>query len=234
VLVAGFPAGALAANCYVLAPGDGASCVVVDPGQDATVRLDAVLAEHRLTPVAVLLTHGHLDHVAGARAVCDARGIPALMHPADEYMLDDPMAALSPELRAGVNALLQPGDDLSALRPAQVVPLAPGELELAGLRIVVLHIPGHTGGSVAYRIPGDGDDADGTAGRPELLLTGDTLFAGSIGRTDLPGGSSPQILQSIAGELLTRPDDAVVLPGHGPASTIGAERASNPFLTGLG
>jgi glyoxylase-like metal-dependent hydrolase (beta-lactamase superfamily II) len=231
VLVAGFPAGALAANCYVLAPGDGASCVVVDPGQDAAVRLDAVLAEHRLTPVAVLLTHGHLDHVASARAVCDARGIPALVHPADEYMLDDPMAALSPELRVGVTALLGPGDDLSALRPAEVVALAPGELELAGLRIVVLPTPGHTGGSVVYRIPGD---AAGDRARPELLLTGDTLFAGSIGRTDLPGGSSPQILRSIVAELLTRPDDAVVLPGHGPGSTIGAERASNPFLAGSG
>lgn len=241
MLVAGFPAGALAANCYVLAPGDGAGCVVVDPGQDAASRLHAVLAEHRLTPVAVLLTHGHLDHVASARAVCDARGIPALVHPADEYMLDDPMAALSPELRAGVSTLLGPGDDLSALRPAEVIALAPGELELAGLRIVVLHTPGHTGGSVVYRIPGDGDgddgdgdDADGTAGRPELLLTGDTLFAGSIGRTDLPGGSSPQILRSIASELLSLPDDAVVLPGHGPGSTIGAERAGNPFLAGLG
>jgi glyoxylase-like metal-dependent hydrolase (beta-lactamase superfamily II) len=230
VLVAGFPAGALAANCYVLAPGDGASCVVVDPGQDAAGRLDQVLAEHRLTPVAVLLTHGHLDHIASARAVCDARGIPALVHPADEYMLDDPMAALSPELRAGVGALLGPGDDLSALRPAEVQPLAAGELPLTGLPIEVLHTPGHTGGSVVYRIPGSGA---GEAARPELLLTGDALLAGSLGRAALAGGASPQILASSARKLLTRPDDAVVLPGHGPGSTIGAERAGTPFLRSL-
>lgn len=227
MLVAGFPAGALAANCYLLATGPGADCVVIDPGQDAGDRLAATLAEHRLRPVAVLLTHGHLDHIASARQVCDGSGIPALVHPEDDYMLDDPLSALSPELRAGVAAMLQPGDDLSALRPEQVVPLAPGELELAGLTIVVHHTPGHTGGSVCFGVAGDVE-------RPEILLTGDTLFAGSIGRTDLPGGSSPQILASIAAELLTRPDDAVVLPGHGPASTIGTERAGNPFLAGLG
>lgn len=227
MLIVGFPAGPLAANCYLLAPGDGADCVVVDPGQAAVERLRTVLHEHRLRPVAVLLTHGHLDHVASARAVCVDAGAPAYLHDADSSMLDDPLAALSPELRAGMAALLQPDDDLGALRPDEVVPAPVGELELAGLTIVVQHTPGHTGGSVVYRIPGDAD-------RPELLLTGDTLFAGSIGRTDLPGGSSPQILRSITTELLARPDDAVVLPGHGPTSTIGAERVGNPFLIGLG
>lgn len=228
MLVTGFPAGPLAANCYVLAPGDGADCVVVDPGQAAADRLSGVLAEHRLRPMAVLLTHGHLDHVASARVVCADAGIPAYLHASDQYMLTDPLAALSPELRAGVTALLQPGDDLDALRPDEVAGLDAGAaLDLAGLPLTVLHTPGHTGGSVVYRLPGDAD-------RPEILLTGDTLFAGSIGRTDLPGGSSPQILQSIAAELLTRPDDALVLPGHGPTSTIGAERTGNPFLTGLG
>lgn len=228
MLVTGFPAGPLAANCYLLAPGDGADCVVIDPGQAAVERLGQVLDEHRLRPVAVLLTHGHLDHVASARAVCASADIPAYLHDADSAMLDDPLAALSPELRAGVTALLQPGDDLDALRPDRVIGPEPGAvLDLAGLAITVLGVPGHTQGSVTYRLDGDGD-------RPEILLTGDTLFAGSIGRTDLPGGSSPQILESIAAELLSRPDDAVVLPGHGPTSTIGAERAGNPFLTGLG
>lgn len=227
MLVAGFPAGPLAANCYVLAPGAGADCVVVDPGQAAADRLSALLAEHRLRPVAVLLTHGHLDHVASASVVCRDAGVPAYLHDADEYMLDDPLAALSPELRVGVTALLQPGDDLDALRPQQVAGLEAGAtLDLAGLGLVVHHTPGHTGGSVVYRLPAEDD-------RPEILLTGDTLFAGSIGRTDLPGGSSPQILTSIATELLARPDDAVLLPGHGPTSTIGAERSGNPFLVGL-
>jgi glyoxylase-like metal-dependent hydrolase (beta-lactamase superfamily II) len=262
MLVAGFPAGPLAANCYLLAPGAGADCVVVDPGQAALDRLDAVLDQHRLRPVAVLLTHGHLDHVASARAVCARADVPAYLHAADEYMLDDPLAALSPDLRAGIAALLQPGDDLDALRPDGVLLLggapsgdatsgpapagrgqaggtlgdraaggdagiAPGGwLDLAGLRIDVLSTPGHTGGSVVYRIAADPD-------RPEVLLTGDTLFAGSIGRTDLPGGSASQIFASIATELLTRPDDAVLLPGHGPTSTIGAERVGNPFLRDL-
>jgi len=229
VLVAGFPAGPLAANCYVLAPAAGADCVVVDPGQGATERLRGVLDEHRLRPVAVLLTHGHLDHVASARAVCSRAEVPAYLHDADEYMLDDPLAALSPQLQAGIAALLQPGDDLDALRPDEVQLLGHARntvLDLAELSIDVLGTPGHTGGSVVYRIAADGD-------RPEILLTGDTLFAGSVGRTDLPGGSTPQILASISAQLLTRPDDAVVLPGHGPTSTIGAERVGNPFLHDL-
>lgn len=228
MLIVGFPAGPLAANCYVLAPATGSGCVVVDPGQAAQERLAGVLAEHRLRPAAVLLTHGHLDHVASARRVCAEFGIPAHLHVGDEYMLDDPLAALSPELRAGITAVLQPGDDLDALRPDEVASIdARTALDVAGLSITVVPTPGHTGGSVVYRLDGDED-------RPELLLTGDTLFAGSIGRTDLPGGSSPQILSSIAAELMSRPDGAVVLPGHGPTSTIGAERASNPFLVGLG
>lgn len=223
MLIAGFPAGALAANCYVLASGDDADCVVVDPGQDAVDRLRSLLEEHRLRPVAVLLTHGHLDHVASARAVCSEYRCVAYLHRADQYMLTDPLAGLSPQFRAGVAGMLGPGDDLNALCPDQVEHPEAGELTLAGLPLVVHHTPGHTQGSVVYRLAGDGN-------RPEVLLTGDTLFAGSIGRTDLPGGSTPQILASIEAELLTRPDDAVVLPGHGPTSTIAAERASNPFL----
>ena len=135
-------------------------------------------------------------------------------------MLDDPLAALSAELRAALA-----GMPMGGLRPPTVLALT--DLltpDLAGLPLTIDHIPGHTGGSVVLRLAGDDD-------RPEVLLTGDTLFAGSIGRTDLPGGSAAQELGSIHDRLLTRPDDAVVLPGHGPSSTIGAERAGNPFLT---
>ena len=225
MLVAGFPSGALAANCYVLSPAGGSpECVVVDAGQACAAPLADLLAEHRLQPVAVLLTHGHLDHVAGAREVCARYGIPAYLHGADDYMLTDPLSALSAQLRSGIAAILGPQDDLSALRPDDVRPLdGAGQLELAGLTLAVDHTPGHTGGSVTYRIAGDGD-------RPELLLTGDTLFAGSIGRTDLPGGSLTELLTSIELSLLSRPDGAVVLPGHGPSSTIGRERSTNPFL----
>jgi len=220
VLIAGFPAGSFQANCYVLAAEPGGPCVVVDPGQDAIARLEPLLAEHGLRPAAVILTHGHLDHTASAGEFCRGLDVPAYLHPDDEYMLDDPLAALSAELRAALA-----GMPIAGLRPPTVLALTdlltPG---LADLPLIIDHTPGHTGGSVVLRLAGDGD-------RPEVLLTGDTLFAGSIGRTDLPGGSEAQELGSIHDRLLTRPDDAVVLPGHGPSSTIGAEKAGNPFLT---
>ncbi len=220
MLIAGFPAGSFQANCYVLATEAGAPCVVVDPGQDALTGLRQLVTEHRLEPVAVLLTHGHLDHTASTGDVCRWAGIPAYVHPADEYMLTDPLAALSPELRSMLAGL-----SVDGLRPPDVIGIEDGaEPMLAGLPLTIDHIPGHTGGSIAIRLAGDGD-------RPEVLLTGDTLFAGSIGRTDLPGGSESQQLVSIADRLLSRPDNTVVLPGHGPSTTIGAERAGNPFLT---
>lgn len=222
MLIAGFPAGSFQANCYLIGAEPGGEALVVDPGQDAWEHLSKVLDEHRLRPAAVLLTHGHLDHTASAARVCDQFGIPAYLHSADDYMLDDPMASLTPQLRGALRGL-----DLSGLRPTEVRSLTGGtELQLAGLTIGVESTPGHTGGSVVYRLPGE-------EGRPEVLLTGDTLFAGSVGRTDLPGGSADELLASIARRLLTRADDAVVLPGHGAASTIGAERRGNPFLTGL-
>ena len=220
MLIAGFPAGSFQANCYVLAADPGGPCVVVDPGQDALDRLEPLLIEHDLRPAAVLLTHGHLDHIATAAALCRAHGVPAFIHPDDEYMLDDPLGALSPELR-GVLAGL-PLDDL---RPPEVLALSDLQTpELAGLPLTIDHTPGHTGGSVVIRITAQDD-------RPEILFTGDTLFAGSIGRTDLPGGSAARELESIRARILTRSDTAVVLPGHGPSSTVGAERSGNPFLT---
>ncbi len=220
MLIAGFPAGSFQANCYVLAVEPGGPCVVIDPGEDAMPRLETLLAEHRLHPAAAILTHGHLDHTASAATLSRAYDVPVYVHPADEYMLDDPLAALSPELR---NALA--GAPTGNLRPDSVIALSdllqPG---LAGLPLTIDHLPGHTGGSVVIRLAGDAE-------RPEILITGDTLFAGSIGRTDLPGGSLAQELGSIHDRILSRPDDAVVLPGHGPSTTVAAERGSNPFLT---
>ena len=219
VFIAGFPAGSFQANCYVIGAERGGDALVVDPGEAAAERLADVLREHDLHPVAVLLTHGHLDHMASAAQVCGEADIPAYLHDADDYMLDDPLAGLSDQLRGALAGL-----DLTGLRPGTVNSLTDvAELELAGLRLSVDHTPGHTGGSVVYRFAADGD-------RPEILLTGDTLFAGSVGRTDLPGGSTEQLMASIGRHLLTRPDDAVVLPGHGPTSTIGDERRTNPFL----
>jgi glyoxylase-like metal-dependent hydrolase (beta-lactamase superfamily II) len=168
--------------------------------------------------VAVLLTHGHLDHTFSVTPVCRAKGIPAWIHPDDEMLLADPMLGLSAETRAFFGGRLQWAE------PDDVRTLADGAvLELAGLSLTVDHAPGHTPGSVMFRSPHSADD-------PSALIAGDVLFAGSIGRTDLPGGSYEQMLDSLAGKCLTLPDDTVVLPGHGPATTIGRERAANPYL----
>lgn len=224
MLIAGFPSGAFRANCWVLAPGPGGPCVVVDPGEAAVEPLAAVLEQHRVTPAAVLLTHGHLDHIASAAEVCRVHDVAAHLHAADDHLLDDPLSGLSDDLRA-----MLAGYPLDGLRPERVEPLGDA-LEVAGLQLAVDATPGHTPGSVVFRLAAASGDPDGAA-RPEILLTGDTLFAGSVGRTDLPGGSARQLTRSLREQLLTRPDDAVVLPGHGPTSTIGAERRSNPFLT---
>ncbi|MBO0772498.1 MAG: MBL fold metallo-hydrolase [Actinobacteria bacterium] len=216
MLVTGFPAGSLAANCYLVAPGPGEECVIIDPGQDAGPGIEEVIAAHRLKPVAVLLTHGHLDHVWSVAPVCGARDIPAYIHPADRELLTDPAKGL----------VLGPGQQLFGgiefTEPDEVAELTDGmTLRLAGIELVVDHAPGHTPGSVAFR------HADG------MLFSGDLLFAGSIGRSDLPGGNHQELLASVARVCLTLPDETWVLPGHGPDTTIGAERAGNPFLAGL-
>jgi hydroxyacylglutathione hydrolase len=221
VLVAGFPADAFGTNCFVVATAPGEQCVVVDPGIGVLDRLEALLAEHRLRPAAVLLTHGHLDHTFSVTPVCGARGIPAYIHPDDKVLLADPAKALSVDLTSLF------GGTLEFTEPDDVVELTDGAtLALAGLEITVDHAPGHTGGSVLFRLPAAGLDVDAE----ELCLSGDVLFAGSIGRTDLPGGSMPAMLASLRDKVLPLADDTVVLPGHGPATTIGRERATNPFL----
>jgi hydroxyacylglutathione hydrolase len=221
VLITGFPAAAFGTNCYVVAPEAGAECVVVDPGIGVVDELDEVLAEHRLKPVAVLLTHGHIDHTFSVTPVCGARDVPAYLHPDDNAMLHDPVVGLSPETAALF------GGRLEWTEPDDVRPLIDGAvLHIAGLEITVDHAPGHTGGSVLFRLP-EGDV-------PEVCLSGDVLFAGSIGRTDLPGGDHATMLRSLASKILPLGDGVVVLPGHGPETTIGRERATNPYLQHLG
>jgi glyoxylase-like metal-dependent hydrolase (beta-lactamase superfamily II) len=217
VLVASVPAEAFATNCYVVATGPGEQCVVIDPGIGVLDRLDGLLAKHRLRPAAVVLSHGHLDHTFSVAPVCGARGITAYIHPDDRELLADPGKALSVDM----NALF--GGRLPYSEPEDVAPLPDGAtVELAGLEITVDHAPGHTRGSVLLRVPGS---AEGP-----LCFSGDVLFAGSIGRTDLPGGDHAAMLASLRDKVLPLPDETVVLPGHGPATTIGKERASNPYL----
>jgi hydroxyacylglutathione hydrolase len=229
VLVVGFPAQAFATNCYVLAPAAGEECLVLDPGVGVAARLDAIVSEHRLRPVAVLLTHGHYDHVFSVTPVCGARGIPAYLHPADHEMLDDPLRWISPE------ASLAVGSALPWSEPDDVRILEDGKsLRLAGLSLTVDHAPGHTRGSVLFRLPrGDFAVQPETQPDAELCVSGDVLFAGSIGRTDLPGGDHVAMTASLANKILPLRDDTLVLPGHGPATTIGRERATNPYLQGL-
>jgi hydroxyacylglutathione hydrolase len=220
VLIAGFPAGSFAANCYLVADAPGSECLIIDPGQDAVPGITEIVERYRLRPVAVLATHGHIDHIWSVAPVCGARGIPAYIHPADRALLSDPARGLS----LGPSQSLFGG--LTFSEPDDVRELTDGmTMQLAGITLVVDHAPGHTPGSVTFRIPGAAD--------PETLFTGDLLFAGSIGRTDLPGGDYETILASLARVCLPLADETVVLAGHGPQTTIGAERAHNPFLAGL-
>ncbi|OJF13542.1 MBL fold metallo-hydrolase [Couchioplanes caeruleus] len=224
MLVTGFPAEAFGTNCYVVAPGPGEQCLVVDPGIGVLDRLDEVLAQHRLHPAAVLLTHGHLDHTFSVAPVCGARGITAYVHPADRELLADPGKGLG----IGLDEMF--GGRLTYSEPDDVAELTDGAtLTLAGVEITVDHAPGHTGGSVLFRLPGAGTSWDAE----QLCLSGDVLFAGSIGRTDLPGGNTTAMMASLRDKILPLADDTVVLPGHGPETTIGRERAVNPYLREL-
>lgn len=218
MLVAGFPTGSFATNCYVVAPAPGQECVVIDPGQDAAGPVEDLLREHRLKPVAILLTHGHIDHVWCVAPLCGAHDVPAYIHPGDRDLLSDPakgFGLLAGQQLLGGRSFAEP-DEVRELPQA-------GPLSIAGLAITVDLTPGHTPGSITFSLPEAIDSGP-------LLFSGDLLFAGSIGRTDLPGGSHPQILESLARVCLPLPDEMAVLPGHGPATTIGRERASNPFL----
>jgi glyoxylase-like metal-dependent hydrolase (beta-lactamase superfamily II) len=216
VLVAGLTADAFGTNCYVLAAAAGEQCVVVDPGIGVAERLDDLLTRYRLRPAAVLLTHGHIDHTFSVTPVCGARGVPAYVHPGDRAMLADPRIGLSTDLRAmfGAGFIWSEPDDVLEFSAGQ-------PLRLVGLEFTVDHAPGHTMGSVLLRTE--------TVEAP-LCLSGDVLFAGSVGRTDLPGGDPDAMLASLRDKILPLADETVVLPGHGPRTTVGRERAGNPFL----
>nr|WP_218851907.1 MBL fold metallo-hydrolase [Nocardioides panaciterrulae] len=222
-MIAGFPAGPWGTNCYVAATAAGSECVVIDPGKDSAAGVAEVVREHRLKPVAVLVTHGHVDHMWCVAPVAGTYDATAWIHPRDRHLLTDPMAGMSPEtsrmLLGGGYEWAEP-DDVRELADHQV-------LELAGLQFLVDHTPGHTEGSVTFRAPYDAADVS------EVMFSGDLLFAGSIGRTDLPGGDHATMLRSLTEKVLPLADDIVVLPGHGEQTSIGRERATNPFLRDL-
>ena len=220
MFITGFPAGPWGTNCYVVATGPGSECVVIDPGKDAAAGVDEVVREHKLKPVSVLVTHGHVDHMWCVAPVAGTYDATAWIHPSDRHLLSDPMAGMSREttqmLLGGSYTWAEP-DDVQELGDLL-------ELELAGLRFIVDHTPGHTEGSVTFRAPYAEDDIS------EVMFSGDLLFAGSIGRTDLPGGDHATMLRSLAAKVLPLSDDVVVLPGHGEQTSIGRERATNPYL----
>ncbi|NDZ83214.1 MBL fold metallo-hydrolase [Streptomyces sp. SID10853] len=221
MLIAGFPAGAWGTNCYLVAPAAGEECVIIDPGHQAAGGVEDALRKHRLKPVAVVLTHGHIDHVASVVPVCGAHDVPAWIHPADRFMMSDPEKGIGRSIGMPLMGELTVGE------PDDVKELADGsELNLAGLEFAVSHAPGHTKGSVTFRMPEAADI-------PQILFSGDLLFAGSIGRTDMPGGDHAEILESLARVCLPLDDSTVVLPGHNEQTTIGRERATNPYLRGL-
>jgi hydroxyacylglutathione hydrolase len=219
VLIAGFPSEATDTNCYVVAPGAGEQCVVIDPGIGVTGQLDEVIAEHRLHPVAVLLTHGHFDHTFSVLPVCQARDVPAFIHPRDRAQLADPWTWVG--MPKGTPLF----GTLTFAEPDDVRELADGSpVSIAGLDFAVRHAPGHSAGSVVFGL---------SSAQDAVLFSGDVLFAGSIGRTDLPGASMADMQRSLRDVILPMDDATVVLPGHGPQTTIERERATNPFLLDL-
>lgn len=222
MLIVGFPAGPWATNCYVVATGEGQECIVIDPGKDAASGIEEVVAERGLKPVAVVLTHGHLDHMWSVLPVCGANDIPAYIHPGDRKLLADPLLGIGGDTRAAF--LEMTGGRMEFAEPDEVRELADqAVLELAGLTLRVDHAPGHTKGSVSFLMPP-------VAQYPPVMFSGDLLFEGSIGRTDLPGGDMDEMVASLARVVLPMSDETAVLPGHGATTTIGAERATNPYL----
>jgi len=232
VLTIGFPAAVAGTNCYVLAPAAGEECLIVDPGVGVTGQLAEVLREHRLRPAAVLLTHGHFDHVYSVTPVCSTAAVAAYIHGEDRYRLKDPLSDVGPELIAMFEQ--QFGQKAGWQEPTEVLGLVDGQtLTLAGIELGVLHAPGHTEGSVIFTLPDVPDGIAAEAGVRTTVLSGDVLFAGSIGRTDLAGGDGAAMNRSLRDVVLALADDVLVLPGHGPATTMERERATNPYLQGL-
>lgn len=219
MLVAGFPTGSWSTNCYVVASAPGEPCIIVDPGQDSIDGVHDLIREHRLTPAAVFLTHGHIDHIWSVAPLSAEFGIPALIHAGDRYRLADPAGSTIVASRDQLLAMTK--NSLELTEPMDVRLIEDDEvLEVVGLSLRVRHAPGHSEGSVVFEVD-------------QVMLSGDVLFAGSIGRTDLPGGDHAEMIESLRRVILPASAEMVVLPGHGPQTTIAAELATNPYLRPL-
>jgi hydroxyacylglutathione hydrolase len=201
------PVGMLGCNCSVIGDEISREAIVIDPGDDVS-NIIAILERNRLTVKMIVITHAHIDHIGGAEKLRKHTGAPVYMHEADK-MLSDRLEMQASWL--GVETPKDPGID----KPARE-----GDVIRAGsIEAHVLHTPGHTPGSISLYLPLE-----------KKVIAGDTLFQGSIGRTDLPGGDTAQIGRSIRGKLYTLPDDTIVFPGHGETTSIGEEKRHNPFV----
>jgi hydroxyacylglutathione hydrolase len=202
-----FPVGMLGCNCSILGDEASREAIVIDPGYDIPLILE-LLTKHKLTVKKILVTHAHIDHIASAQRLKEITGAPILYNQADL-----PLVAMM-EVQAGWLGVAVP-----TVLPPDHSPADGEAIDVGGLSGNILYTPGHSEGSLCLYLPEE-----------HLLLAGDTLFAGGVGRTDLPGGNTKKLLASIHDRLLTLADDTVVVPGHGAMTTIGAERDSNPFL----
>jgi hydroxyacylglutathione hydrolase len=210
-----------------VAAAPGSECVIIDPGMDAVAGITELIMEHCLKPIAVMLTHGHLDHMCSVMPLCRSYESTCWVHPDDRVLLTDPLRAMGSDVRLMLQRLT--GHSAVFSEPEDVRELTDGaDVAVAGLIFHALHAPGHTPGSTMFQTPYQAsDDID------SVVFSGDVLFAGSIGRTDLPGGSLPDMLKSLRSKVLPLPDTVAVLPGHGPQTTMARERVGNPYLQNL-
>ncbi len=231
--VIGTPLGRWQTNCYVLGDRARGTAVVVDPGEGGETEVAPILARAGVSCEAILLTHGHLDHLWGVPSLARELDVPVLLHPDDRWIWDDPAAAFGapPELLEQQFGLVwdPPTDHLIDVRDG-------ANLTFAGMRFDVVHNPGHTPGHVTYlgrelaEVPVSFALGTAKAASEDVLLSGDLIFAGAMGRTDFPRGSDEAMMRSLAETVLPLEDTTLILSGHGPDTTVGTERATNPFL----
>jgi hydroxyacylglutathione hydrolase len=216
MLVLSHPAPMFATNCWIIAPSEGSECIIVDPGMpDITAEIESLVSQYRLKPVASFLTHAHLDHTFSIKPLADGYGIPAYIHSEDRRFIAEPAGLHGAEFQEALAGM-------SFEEPVDVKELKNDEqLQVLDMNLRAMHAPGHTKGSLMYLL------------NEEILISGDVLFAGSIGRTDLPTGSATDMANTLRKKVLPLDDSLRVLTGHGPETTIKYERKNNPYLKEL-